>query len=40
MQNYNSLPKKNITLIVADFDDTIFARKEQLEDDENLRKFR
>lgn len=36
----NSLPKKDIILIVADFDDTIFSRKEQLENDENLVKFR
>jgi predicted HAD superfamily phosphohydrolase YqeG len=35
-----SLPKKNIDLIIVDFDDTIFSRKEQLESDENLVKFR
>ncbi|MDR1944969.1 MAG: hypothetical protein LBQ59_02540 [Candidatus Peribacteria bacterium] len=34
------LHKKNIDLIVVDFDDTIFSRKEQLENDENLVKFR
>jgi predicted HAD superfamily phosphohydrolase YqeG len=35
-----NLQKKDINLIVADFDDTIFSRKEQLESDENLVKFR
>jgi predicted HAD superfamily phosphohydrolase YqeG len=35
-----SLSKKNIDLIIVDFDDTIFSRKEQLESDENLVKFR
>jgi predicted HAD superfamily phosphohydrolase YqeG len=34
------LQKKGIDLIVVDFDDTIFSRKEQLESDENLIKLR
>ncbi|MFK7780633.1 MAG: hypothetical protein QM490_05895 [Candidatus Gracilibacteria bacterium] len=36
----NTLEKKEIDLIIADFDDTIFCRKEQLDADENLLKFR
>lgn len=36
----NKLEKKNIDLIITDFDDTIFCRKEQLESDENLVKNR
>jgi predicted HAD superfamily phosphohydrolase YqeG len=34
------LHKRNTNLIVVDFDDTIFSRKEQLESDENLVKLR
>lgn len=34
------LQKKDSDLIIIDFDDTIFSRKEQLEKDENLVKFR
>jgi len=36
----SSLEKKDIDLIIADFDDTIFCRKEQLEDNELLRNNR
>jgi predicted HAD superfamily phosphohydrolase YqeG len=34
------LNKKNIDLIITDFDDTIFCRKEQLDDCELLRNNR
>jgi hypothetical protein len=36
----NNLEKKDINLIITDFDDTIFCRNEQLETDENLVKYR
>jgi predicted HAD superfamily phosphohydrolase YqeG len=36
----NLLEKKDIDLIITDFDDTIFSRKEQLEDNELLRENR
>ncbi|MDR2640772.1 MAG: hypothetical protein LBC61_05740 [Candidatus Peribacteria bacterium] len=38
--NKITLQKKDLTLIITDFDDTIFSRKEQLESDENLVKYR
>ncbi|MDF1682933.1 MAG: hypothetical protein P1U46_04440 [Patescibacteria group bacterium] len=34
------LEKKDIDLIIADFDNTIFCRKEQLEKSETLRNNR
>jgi len=34
------LEKKDETLIISDFDDTIFCRKEQLDDNELLRNNR
>lgn len=36
----DSLEKRDTDLIIADFDDTIFSRKEQLEDSELLRNNR
>jgi hypothetical protein len=36
----NNLEKKNIDLIITDFDDTIFCRKDQLETDPNLLIYR
>lgn len=36
----NNLVKKNETLIICDFDDTIFSRKEQLEKSQILRENR
>ena len=39
-EKIKKLEKKDIDLIISDFDDTIFCRKEQLEDCELLRKNR
>jgi len=36
----NNLEKKDIDLIISDFDDTIFCRNEQLKDSELLRNNR
>jgi predicted HAD superfamily phosphohydrolase YqeG len=36
----NNLEKRDIDLIITDFDDTIFSRKEQLETDPNLLIYR
>jgi hypothetical protein len=36
----NNLVKKDETLIICDFDDTIFSRKEQLEKSQILRENR